>query len=142
MEEEALQIRYLVVIAAVLCAMIIGYNLFFTPEVKITAVYVDSSSVSDSGGVPVNTGIVEPESRIELSEVPTPAGASFAGKININEATAEELDSLPGIGPVLAGRILEYREKNGRFQSLDQLKNVSGIGESTFEKLKDFITLE
>lgn len=63
-----------------------------------------------------------------------------AGKVNINTATAEELDTLPGIGPALAQRIIEYRQTNGPFQSIEEIKNVSGIGDKLFEKLKDLIT--
>lgn len=61
------------------------------------------------------------------------------GVININRATAKELDKLPGIGPVIAGRIVEYRKINGFFQSIDDLKKVQGIGASTLEKFKSKI---
>lgn len=60
-------------------------------------------------------------------------------KININTATAEELDALPGVGPSRANDIIAYRDSNGGFSSLEDLKNVSGIGDKTFEKLKDSI---
>ena len=140
MEEETLQIRCLVVVAAILCALIIGYNLFFTPEVKMTTVYVDApSSGLDSGDSPAGAAVLESENS---AEEPASSGIPMGGKININTASAEELDELPGVGPVLAGRIIDYREQNGGFQSLEQLKNVSGIGEAVFEKLKDFISLE
>lgn len=62
------------------------------------------------------------------------------GKININTATEQQLDSLPGIGPAYAQRIIDYRRQNGGFKALDELKNVSGIGEKRFEQLKDAIT--
>lgn len=64
------------------------------------------------------------------------------GSININTATADELDGLPGIGPVMSARIIEYREENGLFKTVDELKSVSGIGEKSFEKLKEYITVE
>lgn len=60
-------------------------------------------------------------------------------KININTATAEELDALPGVGPSRANDIIAYRDSNEGFSSLEDLKNVSGIGDKTFEKLKDSI---
>lgn len=63
------------------------------------------------------------------------------GKININTADAAELDKLPGIGPVLAGRIVEYRAANGAFKDITDLKKVSGISNNKFEKLRDRITL-
>ncbi|MBK9781591.1 MAG: helix-hairpin-helix domain-containing protein [Anaerolineales bacterium] len=68
--------------------------------------------------------------------------ASEAGQdlVNINTASAEELDNLPGIGPTIAQRIVEYREANGSFQTIDDLMNVSGIGPSTFENIKELIS--
>lgn len=62
---------------------------------------------------------------------------SGSGKININSASREELDSLPGIGPSTADKIIEYRETNGRFKSVSDLVNISGIGEKTLAKFKD-----
>ena len=65
--------------------------------------------------------------------------ATFSGILNINRATAKELDKLPGIGPVIAGRIIEFRKVNGAFQSIDDLRKVQGIGASTLEKFKSKI---
>lgn len=67
--------------------------------------------------------------------------ADDAGKININTATVEELTMLSGIGDAYAQRIVEYREVNGPFTSIEQIKEVKGIGEKTFEKIKDQITI-
>jgi len=64
------------------------------------------------------------------------------GKININTAYAELLDTLPGIGPVLAQRIVEYREKNGPFQDVSQLSNVEGIGNEKLVAIYDLVTVE
>lgn len=61
------------------------------------------------------------------------------GKIDINTATKEQLDSISGVGPVTAQKILEYRSKNGRFQSLEDLKKIGGIGDKTLNKFKDKI---
>jgi competence ComEA-like helix-hairpin-helix protein len=61
--------------------------------------------------------------------------------ININTASLEELDTLPGIGPSKAAAIVDYREANGDFQTIDDIINVSGIGEATFENIKDLITV-
>jgi len=62
-------------------------------------------------------------------------------KVNINTADKSELDALPGVGPSLAERILEYRQTNGSFSDIEELKKVTGIGPSKFEKLKDKVTL-
>ncbi len=72
---------------------------------------------------------------------PTPAPAATPGLININTATVEELDSLPGIGPAIAQRIIDYRTENGPFAQTEDIMNVSGIGPATFEKIKDLITV-
>ena len=61
--------------------------------------------------------------------------------ININTADEKELDSLPGVGPSKAKDIIRYREEKGEFKSIEDIKNVKGIGESSFEKLKDKITV-
>lgn len=63
------------------------------------------------------------------------------GKININKADLSKLKEIPGIGDVKAKSIIEYREKNGGFKSIEDIKNIDGIGEKTFEKIKDSITL-
>ena len=62
-------------------------------------------------------------------------------KININTASADELTALPGIGPSYAQRIVEHREKNGPFKRVEDLLNVRGIGDKTFERIKDRITV-
>ena len=61
------------------------------------------------------------------------------GLVNINKADIKELTSLPGIGETRAGAIIEYRDANGPFKSIEDLKKVSGIGDASFEKLKDKI---
>lgn len=63
-------------------------------------------------------------------------------KININKATQTELETLPGVGPSLALKIIKYREQNGKFSNIEQLKNVSGVGESKYEELKDLIKVK
>ena len=63
-------------------------------------------------------------------------------RVNINTADEELLQTLPGIGPSLASRIVAYREENGGFQYLYELTNVKGIGSSTFEALQDLITVD
>lgn len=62
-------------------------------------------------------------------------------QISINLASVEELEVLPGIGPGLAQRIIEYREKNGAFRKIEDLKKVKGVGEKLFEKIKPYIKL-
>jgi competence protein ComEA len=66
---------------------------------------------------------------------------SAGGPIDLNAATADQLDTLPGVGPTLAGRILEWREQHGRFSSVDELLEVSGIGPKTLAELAPLVTV-
>ena len=69
-------------------------------------------------------------------------GAPTVGQlINLNTATLEQLDTLPGIGPAIAQRIIDYRESSGGFISIEEITLVSGIGEATFAKIKDLVTV-
>lgn len=63
-------------------------------------------------------------------------------KININTASAEELDTLSGIGPSRAQAIISYREKYNGFKSIEEIKNIKGIGDAIFEQIKDMITVD
>ena len=76
---------------------------------------------------------------------PPPSGdstpGSSGGLININTATVEQLDTLPGIGPSYAQAIVDYRTQNGAFKTIEEIKNVKHIGDSVFAKIKDRITV-
>jgi competence protein ComEA len=79
------------------------------------------------------------------SSVPTSTGNStnpHINKINLNKADENELQNLPGIGPSKAATIISYRNENGPFQTVDDLKKISGIGDKTFEKLKELISVQ
>ena len=67
---------------------------------------------------------------------------SGSGLININTASRSELMEIPGIGESKADRIISYRENHGRFGSVEEIRNVSGIGSGIYEGLKDYITVE
>lgn len=66
-----------------------------------------------------------------------PAASGAGGTIDLNTASATELEELPGVGPSIAQRIIEHREKNGPFTAVDGLLEVSGIGPATLEKIRD-----
>jgi competence protein ComEA len=67
------------------------------------------------------------------------SAAAPAGPVDLNTATEEQLDALPGVGPVLAGRILEWRAQHGRFSTVDELSEVSGIGDKVLENLRPLV---
>ncbi|PST48235.1 competence protein ComEA [Bifidobacterium callitrichos] len=101
----------------------------------------DSSSQSqNSGGTTLDSGGQTASGDSASSAVPTPAPAPAPDptdtRVDLNTATLEQLDSIPGIGPVTAQKILDHRRKIGRFTSVDQLLDVSGIGAKTLEKIR------
>lgn len=116
--------------------------------------------IAKAGGLSENADIVLVEDRLNLArrlidgeKVVIPEKTKVLGEqnlstinnqqllININTATQAELETLPGIGPSFARKIIEYRENNNGFMNINELKAVSGVGEKTFEKIKDKIIL-
>jgi competence protein ComEA len=87
-------------------------------------------------GVAVSPGAAPP-----APPGPVPPGQPGSGAINLNTATLADLDTLPGVGPVLAQRILEAREAQGGFTAVSDLRNVQGIGSARYEQLKDLVTV-
>jgi competence protein ComEA len=67
--------------------------------------------------------------------------SSISQKVNLNTATVEELQTIPGIGPAMAKRVVEYRSKVGKFTKIEDIINVKGIGEKKFQKMKDRLTV-
>lgn len=102
-----------------------------------TSVSSNESSTSSTSSTPKDSSTVKTSSRV----MPTVETPSQNNKININTADAEELDLLPGIGPVLAERIIEYRTVNGRFLSIEEIMEVNGIGEVKYNDIKDIICI-
>ena len=85
----------------------------------------------------VSESTAAPESPPESTQ-----GAAYVdGLLDINLASVEDLTTLPGIGPALAQRIVDYREQNGRFSSVEELRNISGIGEKRLSAILEYITV-
>ncbi len=102
---------------------------------------------ADSSGVNMARLLEDGEQiYIESGSSPTHSLSSASrgtrgGKVNLNRANLSELDGLPGVGPVLAARIIEWRSKNGNFKSVDELRRVSGIGDAKFNELKEVVVV-
>jgi competence protein ComEA len=95
-----------------------------------------AQSVKDGMHIHVVEKIV-PGNTISGNAINTKAG----NKVNINTADKSQLDTLPGVGPAMAERIIEYRQTSGGFKDIEELKKVQGIGSSKFEKLKEKISI-
>lgn len=94
---------------------------------------------SDNEESYVKTNISESESR--HGELFPRSETGKSSLVNINKAALKELESIPGVGPATAKNIIEYREKYGGFADINEIKNVKRIGDKTYEKLKDHITV-
>lgn len=90
-------------------------------------------------------GKVKPCARVEIDSFEVgklEAEVQARGRININEATAADFEKLEGVGSALAGRIIAMRESKGRFGSIEELKEVKGIGDKLFDKIKERVSAE
>ena len=126
-------------IMAVLCAFSLGWVLgsggtHETVTVQVSA-QPDDTAADETPETPEET----PE---EAPEETAPPAPTEEAPLNLNTATQAELELLPGIGPVLAQAILDYRDSFGGFSSKEQLKEVSGIGEKRYAAVEALITVE
>lgn len=78
----------------------------------------------------------------ENAALPSGGGTGGNGKVNINSADQTQLETIPGVGPSTAKKIIDYREKEGKFSAVEDIKNVSGIGDKKFENMKDSIDVQ
>jgi competence protein ComEA len=107
-----------------------------TPKANLTAVNLAATLVD-------GTQVVVPRAGDPAAAPASPGGAGAAGQppgpIRLSTATAEELQTIPGVGPVTAERIIQYREQNGPFRSVEDLDAVPGIGPKRLEQLRDLV---
>ena len=124
-------VNLLVVLTCVFAAFLGGFHLGRRLNRSPVHIY-QATAPADAAPEP-------PETETEPEPETAPA---ITGPLNINTATAEQLDTLPGIGPVLAQRIVDYRTANGGFRAVEELLNVSGIGNAKLMEILDEITVE
>lgn len=136
----------MILLAAVICSVMIGYNAFYVPDATV-AWRQESSSRSEtpaffsSGSEPASSDSAVSAGVRSAASSGLSSAVRISGKVNINTATPQELsDGLVGIGKTLSQRIVDYREKNGPFRSIEEIKNVSGIGDKIFDQIRDSIT--
>ncbi len=108
------------------------------PAYSNVADLLEITELSENADVSkLNAGVILKDNDVII----IPDREQEASKISINTGTREQLDTIPGIGPVTAENIIIYRSENGFFQSLDDLVRVKGIGEKTLRKIREFICL-
>ena len=128
------QNRSMLALAALACLTVVFSLGFFLG--RRTVPYEISAQTTR----PAATSAVLPPEEAGSDQQAEPAEQN--GPVNLNTATTEELETLPRIGPALAQRIVDYRAQYGKFSAPEQLMDVDGIGEATFEGLKDLVTVE
>lgn len=138
--------KILSIIVIIMCAFIVGYNVFYKPSLEV----IEYSSVAGNSNIRESFNDISETEYLEDDEsfndfdgVIEDEGEEIKYPININTATAEELSSgLDGIGEVMAARIIAYRDEIAGFSDIEQLMDVNGIGESKFNNIKNYITIE
>lgn len=121
--------RYALVLTALFLVFALGYHFGQAGVEGLVLVSTERAYRSEDALPP------EPE------ETSAALSRAVSDRVNLNTASADELTTLPGIGPVLAERIVAYRTEHGRIRSITELKNISGIGEVLCEQLAPYVTV-
>jgi len=92
-------------------------------------------------GIAVSAAVASAQNKATAPKAAATVTATATAPVNLNTATVEQLATIPGVGPKMAERIIDYRQKNGGFKKVEDLMNVSGVGEKSFLKMKPLITV-
>lgn len=111
------------------------------PEANLKEINL-ASEIEDGEKIYVPNLVEQVEETTLSSESEANTSSKSEGKVNINKASVSELTSIPGVGASTAQKIMTYREENGKFKTIEDIKNVSGIGDSKYNSMKDFISVK
>lgn len=140
MKERKIEVVLLVICALFICftlGFFIGRNTGGHEITVLTERQTDSAPQQTAENETASTDLPAVTAEQEMAaESPEPA------VLNLNAATAEELTTLPGIGPVLAQRIVDFRTENGPFESVEQLTDVEGVGEKKLDAIREYLRIE
>lgn len=111
------------------------------PEANLKEINL-ASEIEDGEKIYIPNLVEQVEETTLSSESEANTSSKSEGKVNINKASVSELTSIPGVGASTAQKIITYREENGKFKTIEDIKNVSGIGDSKYNSMKDFISVK
>ena len=131
----------LVSLTAAVCVFLLGFFAGRSGTRGVVTVQTSGLRAPSAAETPAETPEPEPDETGDASQEGEPESEEPDFPLDHNTATAEELTALPGIGEVLAQRIVDFRAENGPFRIIDELKDVRGIGDTIFDGLKDYITV-
>ena len=144
---HSLLIKLAMLVMAISLVFWLGWRASSEPSIPVvsedisTTVLVDESATAKSDTSRSDRLTARPVTT-KAGVLPlVPRGSAVSGLLDVNRADAKDFESLPGIGPVLAQRVIEYRATVGQFHAIDDLRAVKGIGPKIFERIKPFVTV-